>query len=245
MTITRTKFSQKDVARIKGLRAGGFCLALASYWARLVLQSEKDSWGVPTPTATDRLKTLDKKAVPLHRIHQQYLERQDKVRENAVQLESLILVAKSGFLELGDRGNLVEYLKTKTEESEKFGIVSVKGIDLQRSAIKAMRAVGLTPKTVTAVKVTTLEAATTLVETTVEKEATYVIEPKHGTTKQEHAMAIYRTAGVFSTYRYIFDPNFGEWLATTKEDAAKVINTLMGGESPYKTKQWNLICCTA
>lgn len=241
MTRKRTEFSQKKLALKKGLKAGGFCLALASRWVRHILDSKKDGWDVPKQDVDTRLQLLTDEAVELHALHQKYLARQQKVMDMVNMQEALVLVARSGFMP--NRGSLVQYLGENDEEMTRFSLVDVNGIHLQKSALLVMKKLKVRPASVTSVTVTNAEAAETIASEKIHKSSTYVVTPVHGTTSSEHAMAIYRSDGVFSTYFYIFDPNYGEVFASSSEDAAVVINALMGPECPYKTNQWNLLRC--
>jgi|GEM_PF-3849535 len=241
MTRKLTEFSQKKLALSKGLAAGGFCLALASRWVRHILDSKKDKWDVPNQAVDTRLQLLTNEAVELHALHQKYVARQKKVMDMVHMQEALILVGKSGFMQ--DRSSLIHFLGGNKKRMEDFSTVDVEGIPLQKSALLVMKKLKVPPSDLTNVTVTNAEAAQTIASEKITKKSAYVVTPMHGTTSSEHALAIYRSSGVFSTYFYIFDPNFGEVFASTEEDAAFVINKFMGSACPYKTNQWNLLHC--
>lgn len=243
MTRKLTEFSQKKLAQKKGLKAGGFCLALASRWVKLIVQCKKDKWDVPQQDVDTRLKDLTDNAEALHALHQKYLARQQKVMDMVHMQEALVLVGKSGYMEMEDRGSLIQYLGENDGEMAAFSLVDVGGIHLQKSALLLMKKLKVTAKSVRSVTVTDAEVAETIASEKIQKNAAYVVTPVHGTTSSEHALAVFRTSGVFSTYFYIFDPNYGEVYASSQEDAAFVINKFMGAECPYKTTQWNLLRC--
>ena len=241
MTRKLTKFSQTELAQFKGLTSGGYCLALSSYWSKLIIASGKDRWAVPTETVENRLKALKDNAVELHKTHKKYTDRQSHVKATARKQEALIMVARSGFMD--DRADLIQFLREDQKDAVEFSIVTVNGIGLQKSALLLMKSLGVPAVNAKTITVGSAEAAKTITSTEVEKGAVYVITPLHGTTSSEHAMAIYRSSGVFSTYFYIFDPNFGEVFASDSDEAAFVVNKFMGTASPYKTTQWNLLRC--
>lgn len=241
MTRKLTEFSQKKLALTKGLKAGGFCLALASRWVKHILDSKKDKWQVPEQDVDTRLQKLKDKAEELHALQQKYLARQQQVMDMVNMQGALVLVGKSGFLE--DRGNLIRYLHENDQEMTDFSMVDVGGIHLQKSALLLMKTLNVTPKSVRTVTVTDAEAAETIVSEKIHKSSAYVVTPLHGTTSSEHALSLFRSDGYFSTYFYIFDPNFGEVFASSEADAAFVINKFMGSACPYKTNQWNLLRC--
>ncbi|MFY2556895.1 hypothetical protein ACN469_04640 [Corallococcus terminator] len=241
MTRTLTEFSQKKIERRMGLVGQGFCLALASRWVRHILDSEKDGWDIPKQAVGNRLQLLKDEAVALHALHQKYLARLGKARDMLDAQEALVLVAKSGFME--DRDNLCDYVKENSKIIPGLYILDAKGIYLQKSALLLMETLRVPPKGVASVTVKNIAVAEMIASELIHKSSTYVVTTKHGATRDDHAMAIYRSGGAFSTYFYIFDPNIGEVFASTLEDAAFVINELMGPGSPSNTNEWNLLRC--
>ncbi|GEN12444.1 hypothetical protein MFU01_74810 [Myxococcus fulvus] len=181
-----TEFSQKRVARSKGLADQGYCLALSARWVRHIIDSEKDGWDVPKQSVHKRLQLLKDETVSLYALHQSYLSRQGKVLDMIDAQSALLTVAKSGLME---------------------------------------------------------DQAIVIASELIRKGSTYVISNRHGSTAEEHAMALYRTGGVFSTCFYFFDPNVGEVFASSEDEAAFVINELMGPKCDSRTTEWNLLRC--
>ncbi|AKF86298.1 hypothetical protein MFUL124B02_24560 [Myxococcus fulvus 124B02] len=208
---------------------------------RHIIDSEKDGWDVPKQSVHKRLQLLKDETVSLYALHQSYLSRQGKVLDMIDAQSALLTVAKSGLME--DRDHLANYLRANQPSLERIARVNVGGIQLQKSALLLMGTLRVPPKGVTNVSVTSMQEAIVIASELIRKGSTYVISNRHGSTSDEHAMALYRTGGVFSTCFYFFDPNVGEVFASSEDEAAFVINELMGPKCDSKTTEWNLLRC--
>lgn len=225
---SQTRFVQGDY--VGNVDRSGFCAALSLEWCRLVLKSDKGSWSVPKQSATDRLSSLDNKVRALMTEQLLYRAKQTKNREIALRIPNLMkvstILSKQGYLDEGDR---LWHAGQITLKSVKDEVLNVNGIKIAKPLLNLAKQLGVRVKAV--LRVTPfkdVEAAKSFVTNHLIEGNAHLLG-----VGRFHAIAVYRTQGVFSTDYYFFDPNCGEFLCKGSSNAGYALYALLHTVKDY------------
>ncbi len=206
------KFQQSAVWPGKG----GVCFAACAMWCRLQLSRPKDFWNAPKGPA-DADKRLDELKLP----------------ETTAKIASAqtLFAARAGRLrphanKLGTAVEVIDILKKQGhgQAATAFGEAIEPAID---SAIQAgianiactIKDFGLT------IQADRPNVAWTQVPANLQVSGVHLL---HFRTSSEsgHAIAAYRTSGLLWSDYYVFDPNFGEFLANGDNDLVRLLEMI-------------------
>lgn len=209
------RFSQREYRLRLGINdLDGLCISLVGKWCYLILSDAKDRWENPKSSAEDRFAVFSTKETYQTIAQEQRISnaRLGRLRTANQGLEKLLDIAKimknSGYLT--ERQPLVDAALQIGPE------VIQRGDKIPREVLSKFGCTTVSePVTV---------AWSSIAETLLAKHCyaiTFVTKPAG-----QHAIGAYISDGFFNNDHHIFDPNFGEYKATTTADTKKFLNVL-------------------
>ncbi|TQV77196.1 hypothetical protein FLL45_04410 [Aliikangiella marina] len=210
------KFVQKDYRTAVGLVGGGLeglCVTLCAKWCHLILSDTLDTWSNPTTSAPMRFQNFYSPALidALGKEQRVSNARLNRMKEATDGLEKMLMVAKiMGQQGLGqERQPLIDAVSDTVPELEH------RGDNIPRQILSRFGC--------TNVGAPAQVGWGNLANSLNEKHCyAIVFQTQNG----QHAIAAYVSGGVFNHDYHIFDPNFGEFKATDKASATRLLQTL-------------------
>lgn len=192
---------------------GGVCFSICALWTRAMLESQKDGWGAPVFSAEDRAGVFAPSRIKKDIAETQsvFAAKQDRIRHNAAAFETAILVTKAlnlnGYRPEGT--SIIQAIAPAITAQDQGVFDNLKGT-IEHFGVRVTRIA---------------EAAWAEIPNRIEKFQTAVLTFDTGGASG-HAIAIYRTTGIFSTDYYLFDPNFGEFLCEGESDLEDLLRRI-------------------
>jgi len=206
-------FKQTDWAGKYHLVGDGFCYSLAAEWCRMILaDSLEQNFSAPSQSAADRTGAFDTlgMAQSIARDQGIYLAAVAANKPAANMVEAFLLVSQSGFLDAVDNAALLGVAIPLADQTMAVGMdILVRGITAR----------GVRP-TSQGMRVTAENCASRL-----QSKHAYVITLRYS--GGGHALGCYVTHGFFSFDYYLFDPNFGEFVANSDADFTDLLRRVL------------------
>ncbi|WP_375758658.1 YopT-type cysteine protease domain-containing protein [Corallococcus exercitus] len=226
---SRTAFKQGDF--VGDVERSGFCAALSFSWCRRIMDSQKGSYGVPQELPAVRLAALKKAAPELITNQRVYAAKQTKVRETIPRLmlamQASLVLSKQGYVAEGD--TLYEVSKGVFDDVKKNKLITVGDVKFPRALQELAKDNAVRISGVLKVPpFKDVKAAQTFAKENLERERAHVLG-----LERFHAIAVYRTEGVFSTDFYFFDPNCGEFHCKGSDNAGFALYALLHTVDSY------------
>jgi len=240
-----TPFAQSSLQGTNPVIAGGLCLSLVGAWTERIWGLGCDSAGVPRENASSRFAALAND-LPRIRTHQHlYRGRNDLVNaglSRANQLDQYADIigvhgATAGDDEMTHAALALKQMVIQVQAMAASLYAQVPTTTVHDHIIRLMFAYRLQiPQgrdyTLTGANHEVIKLAMSVVDTLFEKRTFWLI------TNGSHAIGAYRTAGMFHTDVYFYDPNYGEIRASGSNRAMILFGLLrLNQATSYKFYQ--------
>jgi hypothetical protein len=198
--------------------AAGICASLVGGWARRLISTGFDRQGVPRETPSERLESLGTQITEVRANQLLFVRRNQIVLDSAAQSRYLVVDVYPIILNHGLQTSNPEIIAAaetlrraalQNVAELQSRVVSIRTVRVSDNMVNLMRAYRLTLPEGREGAIAKIDDAALLVHDTIKKKEIWLIDTG------SHAIGVYRTGGVLYTDCYIYDPNFGEFRASS------------------------------